>query len=390
MPHLPKHPEDSPDDRTDDPRTEERRISISGPAALAAALRYLVDESPRPRLVVAVLTRHGQLRALMHRPLVQGPVPDDGSLPLDGELGDLAATVEGMIGEVCFDEEERAVAVVNLPSPDWLVGFRGPVFDEIRPGPTNLMDLLVVAGSRWRSLLCTEPICCPPAGNEMLADERAIAAVTELMEVQFLGGDALSGPVPRPAPIEVPSALSVDAALSARQMPTDLPARRDLLATVWSVVSDLPLQLTAEEAAACIMAADRPGVRDALLCRMAEEVDSPETWGRHGGIWAAVADSTPIGWAAGPRCLQAICAWALDWPSEALDVLSLALADQPDHRMAHLLVQLIQDGAAAERWFGSMRRLDESDCLRFDRPPPPRAPRTGSDLGEGPGLRDAG
>ena len=134
------------------------------------------------------------------------------------------------------------------------------------------------------------------------------------------------------------------------------------------------------------MAGDRPGIRDALLTRIARSdwSASQRAWQQQWGLWASVADLAPAGWAAGPRCLQAVSAWSLGQRRDALFALHAAHRDQPGHRMTVLLGQLLITGADVAQWFASMRGLSESECLLFDRPASPRAAPGGS------GVRDAG
>lgn len=371
MAHPSQHPDHEPRDA--------RRITLHGPAALAAVLPLMIEPEGRARIVMAVLGSDRLLRLIAHRPLPA--VPDGASAEVQQHwFGLVARLIADEMADLNIRQGEGAAAALQLPAQQRLSGIRGALFPDPADAPAALLDVVLVADGHWRSLLCTDHRCCPDSGRAVLDDRDAVSAMADLLDDNCRQARLDCEPVPGPP------ATAVAAALTQRRFPATAELRSEALSDAWPSVDHVPSALAAEQAASLIMACDRPGIRDALLTRIARSgwSASPRAWQRQWGLWTSVADLAPEGWAAGPRCLQAVSAWSLGQRRDALLALHAAHRDQPGHRMTVLLGQLLITGADVEQWFAGMRRLSESECLLFDRPAPPRADPGGS------GLRDAG
>jgi hypothetical protein len=364
-----------------DPDPGARRITLRSPAALAAALPYLIEPSEQARIVMTVLGPDRMLRLIAERPL---PVlPGSGSPEvLQHWSGLTARVITDGVADLDLRPGEGVAAVLFLPAGE-SSGLE-PTSKGIRlllpdsgAVPAQLLDILLVADGRWRSLLCSDPACCPGAGRPVMADRDAVAVVADLIEAGMEDQPRLTDdPIPAPPP------TAVAAALARLAYPTTADLRRDVLVRAWPAARHMPSVLTADDAALLILASDRPGIRDALLARMARSdwSASADAWRQQWRLWRSVADVAPVGWAAGPRCLEAVSAWALEQRAAACRALLAAQHDQPGHRMGVLLAQLMATDAVAHQWFAGITRLAESDCLLFDRPPPPRAAPGGTGL----------
>lgn len=371
MAHAPHHPDHDPRDGG--------RLTLHGPAALAAVLPLLIEPEGRARIVMAVLGSDRLLRRLAHRLLPTAP---------NGASAEVQQHWFGLVSRLITDEiadlhlrpGERAAVALQLLTQQRLRALRGSLFPDPADIPAALLDVVLVADGHWRSLLCTDPGCCPDPGRAVLDDRAAVSAMADLFD------DDREQPHRSCERIPGPPLAAVAAALCQLPYPATAGLRGEALSDAWPLVDRVPSALAAEQAASLIMAGDRPGIRDALLTRIArsEWSASPRAWQLQWGLWTSVADLAPAGWAAGPRCLQAVSAWSLGQRRDALLALHAAHLDQPGHRMTVLLGQLLTTGADAEQWFDAMRRLSESECLLFDRPAPPRA------APGGPRLRDAG
>ncbi len=369
MAHAPHHEEPQ--------RSGVEPITLRGPAAMAAALPHLLHPAENDRIVVAVLGPGGVLRMIAHRPLP--PLPGRASAEVQRHW---AGLVERLITDGLSDldiaPDERAAVALDLPDEQLPCACPARLFLDATAVPAALLDVMLVAGGRWRSLLCDDPQCCPAAGQPAVDERDAVAAMiaADADERPGLGGPAIPAPAP-PA---------VAASLAGVPFPATLHQRRGILERAWPWVDAVPSTLSARQAAVLIMAADRPGIRDALLTRIARSQWCADAapWLLQWRLWRSLGDAAPLGWAAGPRCMQAISAWSLGQSQDAHAAVRAALCDQPGHRMATLLGQLLGTDVVAQQWFASVRRLSESECLLFDRPAPERSGP------EGPGLRDAG
>jgi len=342
-------------------------IVVRGPAALAVALPYLLEGPTPGSLVLAVLSQRCRLQSLTARRLPAFPAGASQEVQQRWAEDATGVLVQGL-SSLALLPDEQVAAVLYLPEglgrpPACLAErLRGRAARHASGG--RLLDVVAVFEGRWRSLLCQREDCCPPDGARLLEDAGALEAHAALIAAAEAGQSAL------PAARHRVSDGDLGEALARLPHPRSFTARRALLRQVWPVVQSPADELPATVGAALLVAAERPGVRDALLTRMVRAGERrADWWPMQLQLWRRVLLLAPVSLAAGPGCLAAISAWALRDPSAAVAHLEQALIAEPEHRMAVLLLRLIeQDGAAAE-WFSRVKGLDEADCLRFDRPP---------------------
>lgn len=338
-------------------------IAIRGPAALAAALPYLLHVPVAGRLVITTLEagRWAQGASYVELP----DFPRGGSAELRGQWADDvgALAAEGVL-RVEPDDLSAAVVLylpadVRLDDRFCMERIRTAIPPQAR---ARMVDVVAVGDGRWRSIMCRDDECCPGAGQRILDDPEAVRVSAELV-----GAGLAIAPEPDPA-----ARARVRAALGDLPWPGSFDDRQELLLGVWPLVVDPGSDLDPRDAARLVMAADRPGVRDALLSRLARAA-APDAapWALQEVLWDKVAALAPIEWAAGPACMLAVALWGQGDLAGAARAADLALSTDPAHRMAGLIERLVEAGVAADDWMHRLGRLDEAACLRFDRPPTP-------------------
>lgn len=336
-------------------------ITVRGPAALAAALPYLIDTPLPGSIILAVINGNSSLGLTAYKALADYP---SGASPevqrhWASDVGRLA--VEGLRSCSAGPGEYLAL-VIYLPSalgrpPSWFT----PLLRSqgLLPAP-HVLDIMLVFGDRWRSVVCDNEACCPADGAVIMENSDAALVAAELVAAGLTpGGSAV--PAARVA--------EVGALLDAMPYPRNVKARRRLLHRVWPLILQPPAVLDDQMAVLLAMAADRPGVRDAILTRLARLDDDPQRWQQQFDLWAGVAVAVPDRWLAGPACMVAIAAWCMGEDGAAEVAVGHAMAVEPGHRMGNLIKQMLDKQLPSSVWFERMRGIDEADCLRFDRPP---------------------
>ncbi|MFP5282036.1 MAG: DUF4192 domain-containing protein, partial [Actinomycetes bacterium] len=128
--------------------TPERRLRLSGPDDLVAAVPYLLGFHPRESLVT-VFVAEGciQLTGRLDLPPAEG---------LDAVVGYLGALMR----------RQRPESVVLLTYSDGGEPVRS-FAEEVtrRLQPQGVTESLLVSGGRWWSLTCSDAACCPAEGT---------------------------------------------------------------------------------------------------------------------------------------------------------------------------------------------------------------------------------
>lgn len=122
-------------------------LRISSPSDLIAAVPYLIGFTPAESVVLVGLS--GKRVVVTIRIDIS-----------DGESG--LITAMGLA--VAKVEQVLLIAYTEQTLPQWLAM------------PPACADALVVSAGRWRSLLCTNPDCCPVEGTPMPGETPAVAA----------------------------------------------------------------------------------------------------------------------------------------------------------------------------------------------------------------------
>lgn len=237
----------------------------------------------------------------------------------------------------------------------------------MRRAEVDLLDVVLVDGGRYRSLLCDDDRCCPPGGDELgdLRETRSAAAMVlqgrgMVDDEAALVADVAPAPWPPDvlAEVDLPAETDVDALLDRWQ---EAVAAR--LAGA-AVADPAPAQV-----AWLVPAMEDRNLRDALLVsllpdgvRMARrfargrvvgvpdlglaEARRPDALLFEAGraLLAAAARGAPAGRRAEAL---AVLAWMSWWQNDAVRarlLAALALRDRPGHRLAGLVDTLLLHG----------------------------------------------
>lgn len=122
-------------------------VRLRGPAALVAAVPYLIGFHPQESLVLVALQQRRVLLTLR----VDLADADGSAAELAGRL---QAAGADSVALLLYTEGDAAVHAETTATLGGLVADR-------------LLDVLVVRAGRWRSLLCANPACCPPDGTPL-------------------------------------------------------------------------------------------------------------------------------------------------------------------------------------------------------------------------------
>jgi hypothetical protein len=208
-------------------------------------------------------------------------------------------------------------------------------------GSTEVLDALLVRGDRWWSLLCADPVCCPPAGRPLGPGAPSPYEVAAVVEGSVPAADrqAVVDRL-RPAPDDERAAFTAACAAGAAWWAgvPDRPAqRRELLAAAGTLGAPATAELAGSATAGRLVAAlvDLP-LRDAAALVADPDVALPG--------WLALArlatgePSAPVltvvGWLAYRRGDGVLARTAFEG----------ALAAVPDYRLAVLLLAMLDGG----------------------------------------------
>jgi hypothetical protein len=148
-------------------------IRVTNPADLIDAVPYLLGFHPAESLVVIGLDSAG---AAARQVTVTGrlDIGPDGAEPaaLRSLVQVLSRSGAGAVAAVLLTDQ-----VAGDPRRQrWLTGILSALVAEIDRCRLTLLDALAATGSRWWSLCCTQPGCCPPEGTPRSPAHSTVAA----------------------------------------------------------------------------------------------------------------------------------------------------------------------------------------------------------------------
>ena len=281
------------------------------------------------------------------------------------------------------DQPERAVDALlpallrEAPEQAILIGYEDPahsagtLLDAFAAALTvegiGIRDRLLVTGGRWRSLECTNDVCCPPEGTPLDQDETATAVASEFV------GQGIA-PLPDRAALAAQLEPADKAGLVGRLL--DRPQRRRVLqprvvAGLWARIldpdEDRP-EIMAQDASWAARTLQDVGLRDGIIAwltpgtlkpdELAEDVQAVLTHlgpAPHTGDDPAVdlrlrarliqlCTLLPDSHAAPALTVLAAHAWWHGNGALARVALDRALRCEPDYRLAQLLRLMVDEG----------------------------------------------
>jgi hypothetical protein len=345
-----------------------QRVVLAGPEDVVAAVPYLLGHEPRRCLVALAVRVSGDIGVvcrvdLPDDPAHVRPVTDRVAVALAADSAHTALVA-------AYVDPEREVRPA--------VGVLDALVAELRRQSIQLSDALLVHGPRYRSVLCTDPSCCPPGGRSVAdAKDRPVA-------VQFV----VSGRSPvrdrsdlEPAAVPAPRTARRSAATAAarwrRRVSGGLdPGERCRLLEEWFAVLDDHRRLGVLPGPAAVGRlsaawADDVRIRDAAMVSVlpaaglvpdsliaGTPTDLAEVLAAR-SCAGAVHPVAPVlrhmaGHVAGPLAASVLAvhawvAWVSGAGAAAGDLASRAVEADPGHRLATLVVQLL-DRAVPPDW----------------------------------------
>lgn len=334
-------------------------LRLRSPRAIAAAIPHLTGPLPDCALTLLIFRRDETVGEIYVRELPAPPAAAGGGAADWGtDAGAVAA--EGI--RLCdLGPGESVVLSVQLPAPVSTPSAAATeaFLRQLRWHRPRLLDVLVTFDGRYRSLLCSSEACCPAQGQPIIDDPQALAA---LRRFPLLADAALPAPA-----VDEDLTGEVQRHLHRLARPRDAAERHALFERAAPLALGQRVLLAADEVALLVLAADLPGVRDALLVHLADEPD--DVWWTQLALWHNIAADAPEGWAAGPEAMAAIASWMLDWESRARSYAQSALRERPNHRLAGLVVDALDKPLEGTAWLAALRGLSVQTCLEFDRSP---------------------
>jgi hypothetical protein len=315
---------------------------ISSPADLVQAVPYLLGFAPRESLVLVGL-RAGLLVVTARLDLAD----------VAGDEAVLARTVEAMVNAgvdsilaAAYTDAARSLA--GGEAAGWWAPLADAVRTEAQLLGCEVLDVLLVAGGRWRSLWCHEPGCCVPDGRPLptapsaFATAATVAGMVALPDREALA--AVLAPAGDAERAEVGEAIAeaenevVRALLDGHGERHRRSVKRALFAAArsshaprWSPVSN------AEVARFAVALTDREQRDAAWLAIEGSRLD-----GRP--LWREIARRAPAPYDAAAAFLYGWAAWRSGDGASARIAAQRAIDSDADYTMADLLLAALSHG----------------------------------------------
>jgi len=258
--------------------------------------------------------------------------------------------------------------------------------EQVRQAGLALLDVLAVGEQTYRSYLCDDQGCCPDGGFPLAEVLSSATAAQMVLDGKVLAGnesDLVADVQPDPVPLTGLPRRRLRPATAAQRaewmdrwracLATALdapPPGPDTAAFCAAALAPLPGAGLGEDPGWLVLALEDVLFRDAVLITLAdpdeldplhvpstaldERVPNREVLRAGAGLLATVARAAPTGRRAEALAILGWMAWWSGDGARARLITAQALADQPEHRLAGLIAQLLM-GAVPPPW---VDRLD--------------------------------
>jgi Domain of unknown function (DUF4192) len=325
--------------RTRPPRAPDLRLR--GPADIVHAIPYLLGFHPHESLVLIgldgcelVVTARVDLVDLSEPALIAQTMTAM-------HRGGTREVVAALVTEMGCGPEQRWLSEV------------GELSDVAKAAGCELLDVLLVAAGRWRSLVCVDSLCCPPEGHPIPApDQSAVAASATFAGLVALPDRdslaALLAPRPDDERGRLTPALAAEHTRRERQTLADGPqrARRSDTRALFAAArrTDAGSASPSEDEVVRFGAALTDiAVRDSLWLA----VDDARLDGRE--LWRALAVRLPTPHDAAPLFLFGWCSWRAGNGALAGIAAERAIDSDPGYSAANLLLAAVRHGIDPRR-----------------------------------------
>lgn len=209
------------------------------------------------------------------------------------------------------------------------------VHSELTAAGVGVLDAVRADGTRWWSMLCSDPSCCPTEGTPYDVETSRVAAEAVLAGLQRAPDrDSLRAHV---APLD-PARLESVAAASKRRLVVDV-------TTLVGTALGRPDSLGIDEIAALAAAVQNVRDRDRAWAMMSRAMA-----GQHFELWRTVMQSVPDELLCPVGSLAAFAAWLRGSGVLASHAAERVLAVDPDYSMALLVIDALQTCLHPDSW----------------------------------------
>ncbi|KUL34633.1 DUF4192 domain-containing protein [Actinoplanes awajinensis] len=318
--------------------TPDRSLVVRRPDELIAIVPYLLGYHPSDSLAVVGLAGKRVEFAVCHN------LP-----PPDWTVEEARASAASVAAAIAR-QGAKDLVVIGYGRPAPVMAALAQCGEALNQKNLSVLDAIGVYEGRWRSLVCADDQCCPPEGRPCLPADSVIAA-----EATFRGQVAL------PSREElIAQVAAVDGAERAEMGRATERARHRFTDLMADDLSAARLgQLVKQNGQAALRAAEKTyrnggtlspdetawlsvllverSVQDYALNRT-----DPHEWRIR--LWIDVLRRVDPAYVAPPACLLGITAWQAGRGALARVAVDRALAEEPQHRLAGLLHQVLAHG----------------------------------------------
>jgi hypothetical protein len=321
-------------------------LVLSSPDALISGLPYLLGFPPVESAVLLWL--RGRRLLLTQR------------IDLPGDADEIDPWLSAMWSHIAANEADELVIVI-VTSRDDASDLAQYVHAVAEERGLRVRDAIVVDAGRWRSLMCTDPECCDPAGRAVDAE------VSDRVAAEFAG----LGVAPVAARERVVEEFAPDphgADRVAEVVSAAVPPRGkqreqwrdDIIGEVTARMEVWRADLDSDDAGAVIRGLQDIRVRDTVLWELSN-ADQPSRF-RALALLTACVRWAPQGHVAPVATCAAISAWLVGDGARAQVALERALADRSDYSLAVLVQHSVRVGLPPAAWGEAMGGLSRQEC----------------------------
>ncbi len=326
------------------------RLLLRTPDALCCALPHLLGFIPE-NSAVAVWLAGGRLLVTQRVDLPTGTFEAD-------------AWAQAVVDHAGSAAADSVIAVLVTAAGDpSTASLSGALCNAARSRGVEVLDVLQLDAQCWRSLLCSDTVCCPPEGRQIDAEVR------NRIDAEF----ALEGSAPRgsrddvvrqldPEPGQVAAVLSTGV-LDRRTRSASLERWREAgLANVTQWCFGQKKRSTPARSAHLIRALADIRVRDTLLWELCG-MDTGELR-RAADQLRRLVQAAPPGHVAPVALCLAVAAWLAGDGVQASVAVDRALDDDADHVLVGLLASALTMGLPPWQLRDVIREVGRDTCRR--------------------------
>jgi hypothetical protein len=347
MTHTPSPttPPPSPAANPADARTPQRRVRISSPLSLLAAIPGLLHFEPKQSIVV--------LGTCQPRAEVEVTLRFD--LPDPSDIRAVAGIAASVVN-ILSAQHVTTAAAVGYGSDAQVSPVVGALRSRAAEADITLTEVLRAEGSRYWSYVCTNPVCCPTDGTPFDVADHPVARALAAGGLRVLASREELAATIAAAAGEPALAMRRATRKAERQAARCVGAmarsghrvtgRRLIAAVGQPMVAEAIRryrdgdEISIEFAAWVAVALRELRVRDDAWARML-----PEYHDAHRRLWSDLTRLAPPGYVAAPASLLAFVGWQEGEGALANVALDRALSDNKRYSMARLLRRAIDSGA---------------------------------------------